>query len=217
MRTYSYFLFDLDGTLTDSMPGITRCVQLALRHYGIIVEDLSVLRPFVGPPLRESFQEYYSLTAQQAEEAVAIYGSHYNTDGLYENKVYEGIPEMLETLKSGGGRLSVATSKPALLAERILTHFGLRDYFDTVCGGEPQGPRATKAGVIESVLKENGIADRSRALMVGDRKHDLLGARSAGIDSAGVLWGYGGAEELHSFRATHILHEPAQLSRFLLS
>lgn len=217
MRTYRHFLFDLDGTLTDSMPGITRCVQLALRHFGIEVGDLNVLRPFVGPPLRDSFREYYALTAEEAEEAVEIYGRRYNTEGLYENKVYEGIAEILETLKNGGARLSVATSKPTALAERILSHYGLRGYFGTVSGGEPEGPRALKAGVIECVLKDNEITDRSAALMIGDRKHDLLGAQSAGIDSAGVLWGYGGAEELETFHATHILREPAELSRFLFS
>lgn len=216
MHTYSHLLFDLDGTLTDSMPGITRCVQLALSHFGIIVNDLQRLRPFVGPPLRDSFQEIYHLTDAQTEEAIGIYQTHYDTCGLFENEVYDGIPRLLDALQNHGYHLSIATSKPAPLAERVLEHFDLRKYFGTLCGGEPDGPRRTKAGVIENALTINVISDRNRALMIGDRKHDIQGAHANGIDSVGVLWGYGGIDELKAYEATYLVRNADELIRLLL-
>lgn len=215
-KKYRYLLFDLDGTLTDSQPGITRCVEVALNHFGITVTDTTDLVAFVGPPLRDSFRDFYGFTPEQAETAVQVFNQHYNTSGLYENAVYKGIPEMLHMLADCGYHLSIATSKPAHLAEQVLEHFGLRHFFQYLCGGTPSGALSTKAGVIEHVINHLNIKHPTQeALMIGDRKHDIIGARTAGIDAIGVLWGYGTHIELQEAGATALVENPAQLADWL--
>ena len=142
-------LFDLDGTLTDSAPGITRCVQYALRHFGIDEPDLKKLECFVGPPLKEMFMEYAGFSESQAEEAVAKYRERYTEKGIFENGVYEGIPELLQLCRDRGRVLGVASSKPQVFVEQILEHFDLRQYFEVVVGAELDGTRTDKAEVIE--------------------------------------------------------------------
>lgn len=213
---YTYLFFDLDGTLTDSQRGITRCVQIALEHFGINVQNTNDLLKFVGPPLRSSFREFYDLTDEQAETAVTIYNRHYNSEGLFENQPYPGIAEMLKQLTDLGCRLNIATSKPAELADKILAHFGLRSYFDNVYGGKPTGICSTKAGVITHALQCESVENPKReALMIGDRKHDILGAQIAGIDSVGVLWGYGSQTELEQAHTTYMIQAPEELVHLL--
>ena len=167
---WKYLLFDLDGTLTDPMQGITRSVQYALRHFGIEVEDLTTLCPFIGPPLRDSFREFYGMTSAQADEASEKYGEYFSRQGIFENKLYAGIPELLSALQAQGATLAIATSKPDFLAERIARHFGFRDRFTLICGGTAYGPCSTKAGVIRETLAQLRIDDPSQAVMIGARQ-----------------------------------------------
>jgi len=192
---YKYILFDLDGTLTDPGPGITRAVQYALRKYNIEVNDLRELYKFIGPPLRDSFQEYYDMTPEEAEEAIVYYREYYGETGLFENTVYNGIPELLSKLKDSGRVLVVATSKPEKFSLQILEHFDLLKYFDFAACATFDGARDTKASVIRYALESLNITNTSEVLMIGDRLHDINGARECGIDAIGVTYGYGDRAE----------------------
>lgn len=211
-----YLLFDLDGTLTDPEEGITKAVQLGLAGCGITVEDRTSLRPFIGPPLLDQFLEW-GLSADQAEEAVRIFRAYYVSTGAYENREYAGIREMLEALRGAGYRLYVATSKPELTAGMVMDHFGLRDYFCCVAGADLEGKRTRKAEVIRYLLEKENITDLSQAVMIGDRKYDVLGARETGMDSIGVLYGYGDREELETAGAGYIAATVKELEEYLLS
>ncbi|MDY2938371.1 MAG: HAD-IA family hydrolase [Fusicatenibacter sp.] len=198
-------LFDLDGTLTDSGPGITRCVQYALQSFGIEEPDLKKLECFVGPPLKESFMKYGGLDDDQAEKAVEKYRERYQDTGIFENEVYEGIPELLQFLKERGKILAVASSKPEVYVERILEHFQLRDYFTVVSGAELDGRRTKKAEVIEEALRRLGCSrKRQNVVMVGDRLQDVEGASSCGLLCVGAAYGYGGREELETAGAARV-------------
>lgn len=206
-------LFDLDGTLTDPMIGITKSVQYALKRYGIIETDLWNLTKFIGPPLKESFISFYGLTEEEGEKAVEYYREYYSPTGIFENRVYDGMEELLKTLKEKEWTLCVATSKPEKYAKQILEHFGLESYFDFV-GGALMNGRTDKAEVIAYVLKEMN-AKKKETVMVGDREHDILGARKNGLDSIGVLYGYGNAEELQRAGANRIVKDVLELKEVL--
>ena len=201
---YDVILFDLDGTLTDSGLGITNSVAYALKKYGIEVTDRTELYKFIGPPLRESFEKYYGFSEKEAEKAVEYYREYYVDKGIFENTVYFGIEDLLKEIRNSGKRAIVATSKPQVFAKRILEHFGLADYFEQIAGASLDETRTKKDEVIAYVLETCGISDRSRVLMVGDREHDILGAKKNGIDSLGVLFGYGGYAELKEAGASYI-------------
>lgn len=191
-----YLLFDLDGTLTDPKEGITKSVRHALMAYEIEAEDLDSLCCFIGPPLKDSFMEYYGFSEENASNAIGVYREYFSEKGIYENKVYEGIREMLEALSRSGKKLYVASSKPEVFVRKIMEHFKLDSYFTFMGGADLGETRVKKADVIRYVLEENKIYDLSRVVMIGDRKHDILGAKEVGIDSVGVLYGYGSREEL---------------------
>lgn len=212
---WKYLLFDLDGTLTDPMQGITRSVQYALRHFGIEVEDLAALCPFIGPPLRDSFREYYGMSAARADEAAEKYGEYFSRQGIYENRLYPEIPELLADLQARGAALVMATSKPAHLAERIARHFGFADRFSLICGGTAYGPCSTKAGVIRDALDRLSVTDPRQAVMIGDRRFDIEGAAEAGIASIGVLWGYGSRDELTAAAPDLLAADISELGRML--
>ena len=211
MMAYDVFLFDLDGTLTDSSVGITKSVIYALKKYGIEEEDQKKLYAFIGPPLTESFQKFYGFSAEQSIEAVEYYREYYREIGIFENKVYEGMKETLRQLKEKGKRLMVATSKPEPFARRIIRHFGLASYFEYVAGMELDGGRGTKAEVIAYALQSCGIDDRGKTVMVGDREHDVIGAKKEGLDCIGVLYGFGSREELEKAGADWIIEKPEEL------
>jgi len=217
MENYKYILFDLDGTITDPMIGITKSVEFALNHLGIDVNDLADLCPFIGPPLKDSFREFYSLPDDQIEIALIKYRERYSEVGLYENYLYEGMKDILEDLDSSGFKLYLATSKPTVFAERILDHFNLINYFTFIGGSSLDNSRNTKTVVIEHVLQINNITDLSQTIMVGDRKHDIIGAKNVGIDSVGVLYGYGDYDELNLAGATYIVEDIKGLSDLLFS
>lgn len=203
-KMYDTFFFDLDGTITDSSLGITNSVMYALKKYGIEEKNREKLYKFIGPPLTVSFREFYGFSEERCLEAVGYYREYYKDKGIFENRVYDGFEDVVKRLKENGKRLVVATSKPEPFARRIMEHFGLAQYFDYVAGMELDGGRGTKAEVIEYALHMCGVEDKSKVLMVGDREHDVIGARKAGIDCLGVLYGFGTREELEAAGADYI-------------
>lgn len=206
-------LFDLDGTLTDSAEGITKSVQYALSHFGIRINDLKALECFVGPPLKEQFMQFGNFSEEEAEKAVEFYRERYSTIGLYENRPYDGIYAILEMLRSRGKILAVASSKPECFVKEILRHFDLAKYFAVVVGSELDGRRTQKAEVIEEALRRlNCQNHRESVLMVGDRKHDVEGAKECGLQCIGVAFGYGGKEELQRAGAVYIAQRVEDLS-----
>lgn len=204
MKHYKYILFDLDGTLTDPAVGITTSVAYALKKFGIEVDDISSLNHFIGPPLLDSFMEHYGFSEEKARTAIDYYRERFRVKGLYENVVYDGVENMLEAMKKSGREIILATSKPEPFAKEILRHFGLDKYFLFIAGSNFDGTRTAKAEVIEYALESVGVTDKSSAVMVGDRKHDIIGAQKTGLDSIGVLFGYGSREELEAAGATYI-------------
>ena len=215
-----WILFDLDGTLTDPKEGITKSVQYALKHCGIQVDDLDSLCPFIGPPLRDSYMKFYGFSSQQATEAIHVYREYFTDRGWRENVPYEGIKEMLETLKEAGFTLLVATSKPEVFAKQILDYFEMSQYFDFIGGADLEEIRDTKAAVIRYVMEHCGITEEDVASghvwMVGDREHDVLGARQCGLPCAGVLYGFGSRKELEDSNAAMIASSVDELGRMLL-
>lgn len=206
-----YILFDLDGTLTDAADGITNSVKYALKKFGIDETDESKLRKFLGPPLLMSFREIYGFTPEQAEKAVEYYREYFTPHGIFENEVYDGIPELLKCLKEQGKTLIVATSKPEPFAKKIIEHFSLAKYFDMVAGSNMDNTRCKKAQVIEYAIHTLGIKDREQAVMVGDREHDIIGAKQTGIKSIGVLYGYASVGELEKAGADFIARIPQEI------
>ncbi len=214
-----YLLFDLDGTLTDPKEGICTCVQYALASFGIQEPDLDKLEPFIGPPLKESFMHFYDMNEEQAQAAVEKYRERFRDTGIFENKLYNGIPQMLRTLNSKGMFLAVASSKPTVFVERILEHFGIRSYFKVVVGSELDGTRTEKNEVVEEALRQlfgDAPVEKNKVYMIGDRRFDIEGAKAQGVDSVGVTYGYGGMEELREARADYIVRSVEELQRFLL-
>lgn len=216
MKQYKYLLFDLDGTITDSETGITRCVAYALNYFGIQVNDLRELSPFIGPPLLDSFKDFYNFTDEQATVAVAKYRERYADKGILENELYPGIEKLLADAQKNGKTVILATSKPEIFAKRILDHFGLSDYFSFVAGSGLDGSLHTKTDVINYILQSNQITNLESVVMIGDRKHDIIGAKNVGIDSIGVLYGFGDYKELSDAGADHIAEDIPALRKLLL-
>ncbi|MBQ6876302.1 MAG: HAD family hydrolase [Lachnospiraceae bacterium] len=212
---YNTILFDLDGTLTDPGLGITNSAAYALKKHGIEVADRTVLYPFIGPPLLDSFQRFYGFSEEQSEQAVADYREYFREKGLFENEVYSGVEELLQRLKESGKRLIIATSKPEEFAVKILKHFGLASYFDYIVGATMDSSRSKKGDVIAYALEVCGITDKTDVVMVGDREHDVLGAKENGLDSVGVLYGYGSREELEKAGATCVAETVEDILRFV--
>src|SRR5882757_9954671 len=202
--------FDLDGTLTDPKPGITRSIQYALQkldHPTIPTED--ELTWCIGPPLRASFVRLLG-GDHAADRAISLYRERFSDIGLFENAIYDGIGEVLAALGKSGHRMFVATSKPHVLADRIIDHFGLRDHFEYVFGSELDGTRADKSDLLEYALKTKSV-DPSRAIMIGDGSHDMVGAGNNGMKGIGVLYGYGSKDELIGAGARHVCATPQAL------
>ena len=207
--------FDLDGTLTDPGEGITNSVAYALQKFGIAVRDKSELTRFIGPPLVDAFMEYYGFTKENAEKALAYYREYFAPKGIFENAVIEGIPELLGTLQAHGKKLYVATSKPEPFAIQILQHFALDGYFEGIYGSTMDETRNKKDAVIAYALAETD-ADSADTVMVGDRHHDIDGAKKNGMRSVGVLFGYGSREELRGAGADAVAETVDQLQKILL-
>jgi len=212
-------LLDLDGTLTDAGPGIVNCIRYALDDMGIPHPDDATMRTFLGPPLADTFGRHFGMTSEQIDHAIAKYRERYHDVGLFENAVYDGIPEFLDACAEQGIVLAIATSKPTYSATRILEHFDLDTHLAFIGGADLAGVRHDKAAVIEHTLEELRALGRldpdARLLMIGDREHDVHGARAHGIDTIGVLWGYGSETELLSAGAVTLAESPAVLRALL--
>lgn len=215
MAKYKYLFFDLDGTLTDSAEGITNCVAYALEKFGITESDKSALRRFVGPPLVDAFMEYYGLTRDDALKAVEYYRERFRDIGIFENAVYDGIPELLCELSAAGYELIIATSKPEQFAKKIAKHFDIEKYFSLIAGATFDGRLSAKRDIINYALEGKGITDKSSVVMIGDRHHDTEGAAAIGVDSIGVLYGYGSKEELVKSGATYIAENVSDIKKFI--
>ena len=213
---FDTILFDLDGTLTDPGEGITNSVAYALRKYGIEVSDRSELYKFIGPPLKDSFMKYYGFDEDKAEEAIAYYREYFRDTGIFENRVYEGVEDMLRGLQANGKRIVLATSKPEEFAIRILEHFGLRKYFTVVAGASMDSSRSKKGDVIAYAISLCESFEKYTAVMVGDREHDIIGAKENGLKSIGVLYGYGDEKELKTAGADYIVSSPIEVLSLIL-
>ncbi len=215
-RTWTCVLFDLDGTITDSAPGITKSIASTLETLGLPIPSPAELVQYVGPPLLDSFRDFAHMTEAEAREALAIYRTSYHADGAFDSAVFPGVRGVLKRLKDAGIPLAVATSKPELQAIRILDHFGLTEFFDVVCGASEDESRSAKGDVVAEALRrltEQGV-DLSQTVMVGDRSHDVAGASEHGLPAILVEWGYGSPAEAAG--AIAVVHSADQLSALLL-
>lgn len=213
--SYQTVLFDLDGTLTDPFEGITRSIQYALERMGAPVPDAQELRWCIGPPLWESFSVLLNADDRAIQDqAVAYYRERFTVTGLFENTLIEGIDEVVRSLAEDGRRLFVATSKPHAYAGKIVEHFGLMPYFGKVYGSELDGTRSAKADLISYLLEQENV-DPGTCAMVGDRKHDLIGANANRVAGFGVLWGYGSRDELEGEQPVEVVETPAALASAL--
>jgi hypothetical protein len=219
---YHYYLFDLDGTLSQSEPGIFNCIRYALEAAGLPELSKDVLKTFIGPSLYDSFTTNCHVSHEQALWLVDKYRERYNVVGLYETAIYDGIPETLRALKERGAKVGIATSKPTEPTKKILEKFDLARYFDVVVGSNPDGTGSDKQMLIAEALEklramnkgemqtpeQNGSCD---AVMIGDRMYDIHGGHACGIDTIGVLYGYGSPEELKAAGADYIINRPEEL------
>lgn len=216
MSKFLYYLFDLDGTLTQSEEGIFNCARYALSFAGMDIPEEAILRKFVGPPLKVSFMEFCGVSEEQADALVAKYRERYNTIGLYENRVYDGIMELLEGLKKQGVYIAAATAKPQYPTEKIFEKFGFDKYFDVVVGSIPENIRMDKKDIITEALRQleekTGIeSTRENTVMIGDRFYDIEGGKSCGTSTIGVLYGYGTREELLNAGADYVVEKPEEI------
>lgn len=216
MKKYNIVLFDLDGTLTDPAEGIANSVAYALDKYGIEVEDKTELYKFIGPPLYESFSNFYGFSEEKSREAITFYREYYKEKGINECRLYDGIKDLLESLKKSGYILALATSKPDIFAHRVLENYNIHSYFDFIgAATADEKTRSTKEQVIDYVLSSLNVTDTSKLVMIGDRYFDINGAKHFGIDSIGVTFGYGSYEELKEAGATYIVNTPNEIKKIL--
>lgn len=216
--TCPHILFDLDGTLTDSKEGILRCVQYALEQCGRPVPDATALSPFIGPPLLDSFQNITGMKHEEAAFAVAQYRARFSKVGMFENSVYPGIPQLLDNLHAAGYQLAVATSKPEVYTLQILEHFHLTDFFTVIAGSDIHREGETKADIIRLACKRLSLPEEAApgTIMVGDRKHDLIGAHACKIPCIGVAYGYADPGELEAYHADFIAEDVSALRKIFL-
>ena len=208
---YEYVFFDLDGTLTDLGEGIINAAVYALEKYNIEVNDRSELRKFIGPPLQDSFSTDYGFSEDEIEDVIKTFREYYSEKGIFENTIYENIQTVLFELKNRGKKLVVATSKPEVFTKKVLDHFNISSYFDYVSGATLNNEKIKKVDIIRDAICKLGITDKSKVVMIGDRKLDVLGAKENGIDSIGVLWGYGDLLELEKVGPTYIAEKVLDL------
>ena len=212
---YKNILFDLDGTLTDSGPGIRNAVRHALMRFGIEENDDEKLNRFIGPPLYDSFQRFYGIDAETAKNGETYFREYYRHKGIYENSLYDGVTECLKSLKDHGLHLYIATSKPDFMAEIVVKHFDIEKYFDGLFGAKPDMSISSKKDVITLLRTAHPEITPENSLMVGDREHDVFGAKPHGIKCVGVLWGYGSKSELEQSGAIATVDSPCALAEYL--
>lgn len=215
MSKYDLILFDLDGTLSDPESGLIKSFSYALSRMGIDCSDREELRRFIGPPLYEEWQRVYGFSPAEAGQALDYFHEFFEVDGWCDNRMYEGIPEMLRALRDAGKKIALATSKPEKYAKRILRYFGISQYFDFEAGAYSDRIRDKKWEVLAYALEQFPSVPRERCVLVGDRKYDAEGAKICGIDAVGVLWGHGSREELMQ-KGMRVFETPKELLSYLL-
>lgn len=216
MDKYTIILFELDGTLSDPKEGITKSVQYALQNMDIVETDIDKLECFIGPPLQVSFSEFYDFDEGNTKKAIDFYRDRFKNEGMFENELYSNIPLLLKWLKEQEFTLVVATSKPTVFAEQILKHFNIAQYFEFIVGSNLDGTRASKTEIIQYILDKYNDHKLDDFIMIGDRKHDIIGANNSGIDSIGVTYGYGSFEEISHSNPTYIVESVEQLKDILM-
>ncbi|MFB9988239.1 HAD family hydrolase [Bacillus benzoevorans] len=216
MDKYKIILFDLDGTLSDPKIGITKSVQYALQKMGIDEPNIDKLECFIGPPLQVSFAEYYDFDEESTQKAIHFYRDRFKDKGMFENELYSDIPLLLKSLKEQQYILVVATSKPTVFSEQILKYFNIDQYFELVVGSNLDGTRTSKTEIIQYILDKYNKHRLDDFIMIGDRKHDIIGANNIGIDSIGVTYGYGSFQELSDSNPTHIVNSVNEIKDILL-
>jgi phosphoglycolate phosphatase len=214
---YKTILFDLDGTITDSGAGIINSVRYALEKMSLEAPDAAKLASFIGPPLYESFQKHFQLNETASNQAIAYYREYYQEKGIYENYLYEGIPKVLADLKQAKAQLYIATSKPEVFAKKILDYFDVAHYFTGIYGATLDNQRSQKGDVIRYALAQGAIQELQHTVMVGDRRHDILGAKENNLASIGVLYGFGDRPELTLAEADYIVTAPAEITQLILN
>ena len=216
---FDTILFDLDGTISDSGPGITRSVAYSLKKFGIIIDDISTLNYFVGPPLKDSFRNNFGFDEEQSEKAVEYYREWYRDKGIHETTVYPGMAELVRKLHDMGKTIALATSKPTVFAKMVIEDYGLTDCFDLILGCELDGSRVEKPEIIAECLEFFGITEeeKHRAVMIGDRCYDILGARACGIASIGLTFGYAPEGEMEEVKPDYIAHSAEDIYSILVS
>ena len=217
MKTRKCAMFDLDGTLFDTSEGIKRCYRKGLERFGISLEDDKELDKVIGPSLYISYSRFFGLQGDDVIEAVGIYRELYVKEGIYQLRMYDGVEEMLSTLKLNGFTICLATAKPYVMAQKALEFTGLKQYFDVVCGANLDGSMSDKIDLINESLKQAGFTDRSLAWMIGDRLYDILGAKKAGVRSVGVTYGFGTRQELEEAGADFLVDSACEIPKLLIS
>ncbi len=212
---FQTIIFDLDGTIIDSAQGILNSAMYALHKMGIEDVERDSLYSFIGPPLRDSFRTFFKMNDEDSKKAVDYYREYYREKGVLEVSIYDGIAEVLKTLKQQGKQVMMGTSKPEIFARRIAEHLDIAQYFDVIAGGDLEGKRDDKVSVLNYGLEQLGNPGSEEILMVGDRKFDVLGAAKLGIDTLGVLYGFGEQEELEQAGAKWIVENPMDIIEFL--
>ncbi len=211
---FDIILFDFDGTVYDTLEGITKCMQHALKKRGI-EETLEALHCFAGPPLAEKIPEVYGFDEATTKTVITDFRERYNSIGIYESRVFPEIPELLAKLKKAGKRMGIATSKPQFLAEHLMEKEGIKDYFEVICGSQPDGSLGKKDQVIKAVIEKFGVKDE-RLVLVGDTKYDVIGAHKCGLPCIGVRYGYAAENELEDACADIIVKDTDELFSVLL-
>ena len=217
-KEYKIVAFDLDGTLTDPVRGLTSAFRYAFRKMGIDYKDEAVLKTFIGPPIRELWQQMYGISREEAERCVDYFREYYSVYGWWDNEIYDGIYELLSELKASGKKIILATSKPDVHSSKILDKFDLSKFFDFKLGASFDGSREKKRDVLKYALDSIGVSDGElcECVLVGDTAYDAVGAREIGIDCIGVLWGYGSEADLTENGAKYTVKTVAELRRLLL-
>ena len=212
MRNYDYVIFDFDGTVVDTGEGILKSLQYSFQQMGHEVPELSDLKKFIGPPIYYSYTHYYGVSEDEVGEYIKKYRERYWNQGIYECQLYEGFIEMILALKEKGIKIGIASSKPERLIYAVADFLKITDLFDAIVGVKiDDSNHSSKTGLVLESMKILGAEDKQKVLMVGDRLYDIDGAKGAGVDSCGVLWGYGSKEEFLEHEATFIVAKPDEI------
>lgn len=212
---YSYVIFDFDGTIADTSEGVMASIIFALESYGYEVPDESVLRKFLGPSLIDGFMNNIGVDEEMAKKLTAKYRELYTDNAMYLLKLFDGIEDLLKELKAEGVKMAIASSKPQHFFDKLLNHLNIKDYFEAVCGADPNDKESSKTEIISNAVRLMG-ADKDDVLMIGDRCFDILGAQGAGVKSMGVTFGFGERAEFEEYNADYIVDTPEEILQVVL-